>query len=145
MYKNILIPLDGSILSEQALRELPNVAETDAIVYLIQVIQPPEPIIEPEALLNDTDVTTDHLITEAFAYLNGKANELRLLGFDARTDVLLGDDPAYQIVSFAHDKGSDLIIMSTHGRSGLTKMVFGSVTNAVVRQATCPVLVIRPA
>lgn len=144
MFKNILIPLDGSTLSEQALRQLPHIAAKKAIIHLLQIVRIPKPSIEPEALPGMPIAEVEgQMINEAKTYINGKANDLQLAGFDARGCVLSGDDPAYQIVSYASEKGIDLIAMSTHGRGGLTKLVFGSVTNDVVRHAPCPVLIVR--
>jgi nucleotide-binding universal stress UspA family protein len=144
MFKNILIPLDGSTLSEQAVHQLPHVADKEAIIHLLQIVRIPKPSIEPEALptMPPTEAE-EQLLNEARTYLNGKVNELRLAGFDVRGSVLPGDDPAYQIVSYASNKGIDLIVMSTHSRGGIKKLVFGSVTNDVVRHAPCPVLVVR--
>jgi nucleotide-binding universal stress UspA family protein len=56
---------------------------------------------------------------------------------------LLQGDPADSIVKLAKEEGADLIVMSTHGRTGLARLLMGSVAEAVVRQAPCPVLTIR--
>lgn len=145
MYHTILIPLDGSALAKQALPQLPHIAAKDAVVYLVQVVQPPSPGIKPEGVPAPglPDAAEAHK-QEALAYLKGVAAELRLQGFTVRPEVLVGDRPADAIVSFASARGVDLIIMSTHGLGGLSKLVFGSVTLEVVRQAPCPVLVVRP-
>jgi nucleotide-binding universal stress UspA family protein len=60
---------------------------------------------------------------------------------EARWEILCGSPP-YAIVDYAHDHHTDLIILCTHGETGLTRLVFGSVAEKVVRLATCPVLVI---
>lgn len=59
------------------------------------------------------------------------------------TSVELSGDPATEIVRFASEFGCDLIVMGTHGRSGLAHLALGSVTEGVLRRATCPVLVVR--
>jgi len=56
---------------------------------------------------------------------------------------LLEGDPATVIVETAHETDADLIVMGTHGRAGLTRLVMGSVAEAVLRQAPCPVLTVR--
>jgi nucleotide-binding universal stress UspA family protein len=146
MFRKILIPLDGSVLAEQALRQLPHVVCDQAHIYLVQVIAPPAPEIEPEAMpqLTLSESLEAHR-NEAMAYLKSEARQLELLGFKATPEVLIGEHPANEIVTFAAEKGVDLIIMTTHGRSGLSRLLFGSVAESVVRQAPCPVLIVRPA
>lgn len=60
------------------------------------------------------------------------------------TSVELGGDPADEIVRFAREFGCDLIVMGTHGRTGLGHLALGSVAEAVIRRSPCPVLVVRP-
>lgn len=57
---------------------------------------------------------------------------------------LLTGSPAEQIVGFAKEKGVDLIVMSSHGRTGLGRLVMGSVAELVLRNAECPVLIVKP-
>jgi nucleotide-binding universal stress UspA family protein len=68
---------------------------------------------------------------------------LRDRGIAVRSEVLLGQ-PAEEIIDYAKDQDADLIVMCTHGRSGLGRWIFGSVTEKVLRGAKTPVLVIRP-
>jgi nucleotide-binding universal stress UspA family protein len=58
--------------------------------------------------------------------------------------VLLGQPAAQAITSFARDAGVDLVVLASHGRTGLARLVIGSVAEAVVRTAPCPVLVVKP-
>ncbi len=145
MYRTILIPLDGSVLAEQALHELPHIAAQNAVVYLVQVIRPTAPEITPEGV---SAPSLSHALEasqrEALAYLKGAATELRMRGYQVRPEALVSEHPADAIATFASARGVDLIIMSTHGLGGLSKLVFGSVTIQVIRQAPCPVLVVRP-
>lgn len=71
------------------------------------------------------------------------ANELVHSGVKVEWEALHGDNPARAIVEFAQARRAPLIAMTTHGRTGLARVVAGSVTMAVVRRATCPVLVVR--
>ena len=68
---------------------------------------------------------------------------LRDAGFDVTLEIRTGD-PVDEILAAAADNGTDLIVMTTHGRSGLTKALMGSVTEGVVRHAEVPVLILRP-
>lgn len=65
-------------------------------------------------------------------------------GGAVQTRVLVGADAAEEIVRFARENGFDLLVIGTHGRTGLRRLVLGSVAERVVREAACPVLVVRP-
>jgi nucleotide-binding universal stress UspA family protein len=72
-----------------------------------------------------------------------RADAERVSGRAARIALLSGD-PAEQIVRFARESGSDLVVVGTHGRRGLRRLVLGSVAERVLRAAPCPVLAARP-
>ncbi len=72
-----------------------------------------------------------------------RADAERLLGRCVHASYLAGD-PAEQIVRFARKTGFDLLVVGTHGRTGVQRLVLGSVAERIVRQAPCPVLVVRP-
>jgi nucleotide-binding universal stress UspA family protein len=59
-------------------------------------------------------------------------------------DLIVHGDAAAEIVRVAGERGADLIVISSHGRTGLGRMIFGSTAEAVVRHASCPVLVVKP-
>ena len=63
---------------------------------------------------------------------------------DARPAVRVAADPAREIVDYAKDVHNDLIVIGTHGRTGVSRFLMGSVAEHVVRTAPCPVLVVRP-
>jgi len=75
--------------------------------------------------------------------LQHTASTLEESGVKAEWETLHGENPARAIVEFAQSRRAPLIAMTTHGRTGLARVVAGSVTMAVVRRATCPVLVVR--
>jgi len=89
--------------------------------------------------------TLESVKDEAERYLHEKAAEIRAAGVKVDAVVLLGDKPGQAIVGFATEQQPDLIAMSTHGRSGLSELVHGSVAGAVVRAGVAPVLLVRPA
>jgi nucleotide-binding universal stress UspA family protein len=143
MYERVLIPLDGSELAEAILPFAEHVAgPLDAEVLLLQVVEPPSPIaglgtggiIGPDALFLRQ--------VEAKRYLDGLAARLQAKGLRVRTVLGLGT-PASEIAATAKAERADLIAMTTHGRSGFKRAIFGSVAEEVLRGAAIPVLVIR--
>jgi nucleotide-binding universal stress UspA family protein len=76
-------------------------------------------------------------------YLEGKAVELRAKGADVKVAVVFGE-PVEEILAAAREKDVDLIMMATHGRSALARVIFGSVASRVVGSGVRPVLMVRP-
>ena len=142
MYKRVLIPLDGSRLAEGILPFILQIAgPLDLEVVLVSVMQP----IAPQAIEGTAQFTVDDVaarLNEAREYLAVVAAGLRQRGVRVRTDARYGQ-PVAQIVAAARETGADLIAMTTHGRSGLSRLIFGSVAEAVLRQAETPVLMMR--
>lgn len=142
MYKRVVVPLDGSQVAEGILPFILGIAgPLDLDVVLLRVVQP----IPPTVIEGATHVVVDDIearMAEAKEYSDGAARELEAKGIRVRVEVRRGD-PASEIVAAATQTGADLIAMSTHGRSGLGRLVFGSVAQAVLRQAEIPVLLIR--
>lgn len=145
MYKHILVPLDGSDLAEQALTEAKKLVAPETLITLFQVIRLPLPVMSPDVGLSMPVIEMDDLMSEAMGYLNKVAAELATEGITANCDVMEADNVADAITDYARGHGVDLIVKTTHGRGGLSRLVFGSVAEGVVRQAPCPVLLIRAA
>ncbi len=145
MYKHILIPLDGSDLAEQAVTEARKLIGPETTITLFQVIRLPLPVMSPDVGLSMPVIEMDDLMNEALAYLNKVAAELATEGIEAKCEVVEADNVADAITDFARGHSVDLIIKTTHGRGGLSRLVFGSVAEGVVRHAPCPVLLIRAA
>jgi len=143
MYERVLIPLDGSELAETILPFAERIAgPLDAEVLLLSVV---EPMSAVAGLAGGAVVGPDALFLrqmEAKKYLGEVAARLEAKGLRVRTLLGLGM-PAGEIVEFAKAERADLIAMTTHGRSGLRRVVFGSVAEAVLRTAPVPVLMIR--
>ena len=156
MYRRIVVPLDGSSLAEAVLPHATAIAESfKAELHLVQVVREARDLVNLGVLdpVSMGSVAVPDMETLASAvqaqaqhterYLEEQAAAPRSKGIKVVTAVLLGD-PSTQIVKYAQDKGMDLVAISTHGRSGISRMVFGSVAERVVRQGTVPVLLIRP-
>lgn len=149
MYHKILVPLDGSEFAEKVLPHVETLARcTGAAVVLIRITvfsyegaSPAAdmagfmPVIRPEVV---EDVRKD-----AEVYLKRVSDDLRARGLGVSTVVRDGN-PGEVIVKFAHTEAIDLIAMSTHGRTGVGRAVFGSVAEQVLRGAGKPLLLVRP-
>lgn len=136
--KKIVCPTDFSDGSSQALKEATEMAlHFEAEIYLIHIVEPLPPMTEPGLYLKK-----EELHAEAEETLHKIAEPLRAKG--VRTQTAVGDgEPAAEIVRMAEALGGDLIVIATHGNTGWRHFAFGSVTEKVVRLATCPVMTIR--
>ena len=142
MYKKILVPLDGSELAKKALDQAEKLAKCfDAEIILFQVV-PFMPIYGSPELV--TPLIVDEKQKEAAEkYLFNLTEELKKKGLKVTSMVRTGQVVAMEIIDFAKESGVDLIVMCTHGRSGITRWVLGSVALKVLTRAETPVLLIR--
>jgi nucleotide-binding universal stress UspA family protein len=153
-YRSILVPLDGSERSEAALPHAAALArQFDARVVLYRAVEapglvsagaagplaggvaPPAPTIEMVQLEREAQAA-------AIAYLERHARELLAQSIVTTTRVGEGPDVAEQLLEISREEGTDLIVMTTHGRTGLARLLFGSVAESVLRRAAVPVLLI---
>jgi len=142
MYKKILVTLDGSELAKTALGQAEKLAKTfDAEIILFQVV-PFMPIYGSPELV--TPLIIDEKQKEAAEkYLANLAEELRKKGLKVAAMVRTGQQVAVEIIDFAKEAGVDLIIMCTHGRSGISRWVLGSIAHKVLTRAETPILLVR--
>ena len=142
MYKKILVPLDGSELAKKALAEAEKLAKSfDAEIILFQVV-PFMPIYGSPELV--TPLIIDEKQKEATEkYLANLTEELKKRGIRVTAMVKTGHQVAVEIIDFAKAAGVDLIVMCTHGRSGLTRWVLGSVAHKILTRAETPILLLR--
>jgi nucleotide-binding universal stress UspA family protein len=151
MYAQIVVALDGSPLAEQVLPYVEALATRfGSTVTLLRAIRAPGTIIAettaPTTPVAGPVVDPTPIVEaerqEAAHYLESLADRLREQGLTIKDEVSEG--PAAQvIVQRAQALGADLIAMTTHGRGGLGRLVFGSVADAVLRSAACPILLVR--
>ena len=142
MYKKILVPLDGSELSKKALEHAEELAKTySAEIILFQVV-PLMPIYgAPELVM---PVVVDEKQKEAAEMdLTKLAEEMKTRGYKVTAMVRTGQQVAVEIIDFAKERGVDLIVMCTHGHSGITRWVLGSVAHKVLTRAETPILLIH--
>ena len=144
MFRTILVPLDGSALAEQALTPACRIAEKfGSALLLLRIITlerslPSLPMLTPRGDA-ETSAAPRPVMEEAEAYLTGLS--LPTTVRPVRTQVLAGAPPE-MIVATAAASDVDLIVMSTHGRTGLVRLLYGSVAEAVLRGAAVPVLLV---
>ena len=142
MYQRVLIPLDGSPIAESILPFISKIAgPLDMEVVLVRVV----PLASEQAMGIASTVGLDSVEAgerEAQRYLNAHVEGLWAKGLRAQAQVVIGD-PAPEIVACAHKVGADLIAMTTHGRSGLSRLMMGSVAEEVLRSAAIPVFLMR--
>ncbi len=136
-FKKILVPLDGSSVAEGALRRTIGLAKEGARVILLRAA---EAHTLPMADAAEAQV---EVVREAEEYLAGVKARLEKAGVrDVETSVWYGP-PAEAIVEAARFRNADLIVMSSHGRSGLGRLVLGSVAESVLRSTKTAILLIR--
>jgi nucleotide-binding universal stress UspA family protein len=151
MYERIIVPLDGSVVAEQVLPHVQALArEFGSTVILLRATTPPGDVT-PAAAAGPTIVSGPPLDTTAIVeaevhaasvYLEATADSVRSAGL--RVECVQQDGTAARVVlEQARERGADLIAMTTHGRDGLSRLALGSVADAVVRGAPCPVLLVR--
>lgn len=150
MYERILVPLDGSKVGEAA---LPYVEElvtkmlpgTSVEVTLLQVVSSLSHYIvagEASAQVPYTEQEVEQIKQKSADYLDQTGESLRTIGATVKIKVSVGR-AAEEIIKAAAEIKVDLIAMSTHGRSGISRWAFGSVTDRVLRGCDTPVLVVR--
>lgn len=149
-FEQILVPLDGSILSEAALPAVVSLARAEnAQITLLTVARLRAVPMSALAAAGDTRaaVMFDLRAAEQDArdYLEMIAEGLEADGFATRREVLTGaDSPAVEILDYARGHNIDVITMSTHGEGGVRRLLLGSVADKVLRASPKPVLLIRP-
>jgi nucleotide-binding universal stress UspA family protein len=135
----ILVPLDGSTLAEQALEPiLASLAGIDVELVLLRVV--PAPSAEAAAYLFEDPAAE---LAQARAGLEAVADRLRRRDLQVSVQTSVGS-AAEAITRMAHEQAIDLIAMATHGRSGLARVVLGSVATETLRRASVPLLLYRP-
>lgn len=150
MARRIMVPLDGSPLAELVLPEIRDLAHRYAAeVLLLRVVPTGSAVLiaASAGVSRSGDFVTQELDDEAEAaryYLWQVASGLRADGLEVHCRVAIGD-PAEKIVEAAESGNVELILMSTHGRTGLRRIVLGSVAETVLRRTETPVFLVRPA
>ncbi len=142
MYQKVLVPLDGSDLAECALPHVKKMVKEGFVkdVIILTVID-----IHPSALLEGADTTVIYKaqMNNSREYMNKVQAQFRAEGIEVKTEILQGS--AAQVISdYANEKKVELVVIATHGYSGMKRLMFGSVAFRVLHDSHVPVLLIRP-
>jgi nucleotide-binding universal stress UspA family protein len=143
--KNIFVPIDGSSLSLLALSCAEGLAkQLQAKITLFQMAQLIRPNITSDAIegfdYTKLSEAEEHRVTDE---MNKLADEIKQKGIEANTLVTVGYDGASEIIDACKKTSADLLVMSTHGRSGIGRWVYGSVAGKVMHQIEIPLLLIN--
>lgn len=135
--KKILLATDGSTYSEKALREAVNLAKTCGTkLYVVSVIE-----VNPEYATMAPNVV-EKLEKETGELMDAVRTCVQREGIDSEIITHEGEEAWKFIIDEARARNVDMIVMGTHGRSGLTRLLMGSVTQKVIGHAPCKVLVV---
>ncbi|MAU08716.1 MAG: hypothetical protein CL607_02750 [Anaerolineaceae bacterium] len=144
-YKTIVVPIDGSGWSERAIPHAADIARNnDAEIILLHVLRPPASEYTDQIALGGGEEQLQQIREEMKQKLIALRNGLRAQGIDARVQVIEGVGVASLICDFINDQDVDLVVMSSHGRSGISRFIFGSVAQKVMQDVNVPVMIIRP-
>ena len=144
--REILVPLDWSPLAEAALAPAAAVAGLfDAELVLVQVVPPLSAgSLLPVTFAAGYDIEIIALQRKAAQdYLDGLGEDLRERGARVKTTVVVGRNVGEALIKLAHPERTDLVAIASHGRSGVQRLMLGSVADKLIRAAEPPVLVVR--
>ena len=150
MYKKVLVPLDGSPLAECTLSHVKNLFKDGSVgeVTLLNVVKVDLPWLamgrDRPAKPIDINAIRKPLFAASRKYLADIESRLVSEGIKVKTESVEGNRPADTITEYAQKEGMDMIIIATHGYTGLKRLMLGSVAFGVLHQSHIPVLLIRP-
>ncbi len=147
MYKKVLVPLDGSELAESALDHVKILAKGGIIeeVILLNVFLVTLPLGTDyyQSIIDVTSLINEY-VDKSKKYLAVVQSKLSPEGITVTTESIEGGSPASIISEYTQQNGVDLIVMATHGYTGMKKMLLGSTAYQVLHESHVPVLLIRP-
>jgi nucleotide-binding universal stress UspA family protein len=152
VYKKILVPLDGSKLAECALNHVKKIFQDGPAgeIVLLNAVVVDIPWRELNAGEGGPAVAFDYnafvktFMDKSTKYLASVQSRLASEGIKAKTETMESSRPASTITDYAHENEFDLIVMATHGYTGMKKMMLGSIALKVLHESNVPVLLIRP-
>ena len=144
LFRNILLPLDGSALAEEVVEYAANLGEPGRTTFTLLRVVVPVPIVvapapAPPMPLDNSE--SDRQRDEALARFGRVGSTLKQLGFAAVLKVVVHPQPARTILAFAAEHPTDLVALSTHGQGGFVRAIRGSVADHVMRRAEVAVLI----
>lgn len=144
MYNTILVPLDGSKRAERILNHVEELGrQLDSKLVFLQVIEPTYDVVGPHGTVMDLSIELiEQREAEAHNYIDGLQGEFSERGLRAEGVVETGPVVS-TIIIVAEREGTDLIAMASHGRTGLSRVFYGSVAAGVLNQIDRPLLLVR--
>jgi len=141
--ENIMCPVDFSNCSDHALEYAVALAQAyQAKLLLLHVVMPPVTSLPGDPMIPEFVQNLKELENACSERIEEKIGPIRELGIDVQSCVVNGT-PFAEIIRVAREEQSDIIVLGTHGRSGLQHLLIGSVAERVVRKAPCPVLTVK--
>ena len=152
MYKKILVPLDGSELAECAMNQVKKLFQDDHVgeVVLLNAVVTEIPWRElgageeGHAIRFDYNAFKKAIIDKSREYLSRVKSRLSSEGIKVKTETIESNEPSQTISDYAQKNGVDLIVIATHGYTGMKKMMLGSIALKVLHESNVPVLLVRP-
>ena len=146
MYRHIFIPTDGSELAERAMTHGLSLAKSVGAKVSVVIVETPfnvydVPELRVQQMPEEFVTNAEQIRKHAKSVLNRAADAAKLAGVSCDTIQVEHDKPYQAIIAAAKEKGCDLIVMASHGRSGLSAVLLGSVTSKVLTHTKTPVLV----
>lgn len=143
MYTKILAPLDGSERAEAILNHVEDIAQRyKARVVLLSVLEPIQTVVAPDGIYVPSEDIIEERKAALEAYLLEKQEQLQAKGIDVKVMVAYGRI-IDEICEIASDENIDLVAMASHGRTGLSRVFYGSVAAGVLHRIDRPLLLIR--
>ncbi len=144
-FKKIVVPTDGSAWSERAIPYAVDFARiSEGEMILLHIFTPPmHEFVDSLAIAGEYELA-NRIREEIKQHLLGLRNEVREQNVACRLHIIDAVGVAQHVIEYVEKEECDLVVMTTHGHSGLSRLVFGSVANKVMHDVNKPVLVIRP-
>ncbi len=151
MYKKILVPLDGSELAECSLNHVKKLLQDGPVgeVVLLNAVVVDIPWREAgedggHPVIFDYNAFKKTFMDKSKKYLAKVKSRLAPEGINVKTETVESNRPSHTITDYAQKNGVDLIVITTHGYTGMKKMMLGSIALKVLHESNVPVLLIRP-
>jgi nucleotide-binding universal stress UspA family protein len=144
-YKKIVVPLDGSGWAQRAVPHAVDIARANGSeLILLHIFRPPAAEYTDQIALAGQDGQIQQMREAMKQYLIGVRSELRAEDITVRTQVIEGLGVASIICDYINEEGIDLVVMSSHGRGGIRRFLFGSVASQIMEGVKVPILLIHP-
>lgn len=144
-YKKIVVPIDGSGWSERAIPHAVDIARNNhSELILLHVFKPPAQEYIDSISLAGQDEQLQQLREEMKQKLMALRSQMRSEKIDVRVQFIEGSGVASIICDYINEEGVDLVVMTSHGRTGVSRWLFGSVAQKVMQGIQVPVMIVRP-